>query len=154
MIKKFVTGVGYALKGIAMGIKEECNVRIDIVAMIYVLWFSHFYSFSRAEMALVVLVCFVVPAFELMNTAVERAVDKPDAAHYDAAGRAKDAAAGGVLVAAMGAVAVAVVLFGDIAVLKGVLNHFVTDIPRLTGFFLSVAAAYLFIISDKFTGEK
>lgn len=154
MIKKFITGVGYALKGIAMAIKEERNFRIDIVAMIYVLWFAHFYSFSRAEMAIVVLVCFVVPAFELMNTAVERAVDKPDKVHFNAAGKAKDAAAGSVLVAAVGAVAVAVVLFGDITVIKSVIEHFASHIPKLIGFAASVVAAYLFIILDKFTSNK
>ena len=44
---------------------------------------------------------------ELMNSAVERAVDKPDTTHWWSAGAAKDMAAGGVLFVALGTVAVA-----------------------------------------------
>ena len=42
---------------------------------------------------------------ELMNSAVERAVDKPDTTHWWSAGAAKDMAAGGVLFMALGALA-------------------------------------------------
>ena len=49
MITKFVKSVGYALKGIWTGIKEERNVRIDIVAAFYVLLFSKFYDFTFTQ---------------------------------------------------------------------------------------------------------
>ena len=52
-----------------------------------------------------------VMALELMNSAVERAVDKPDTTHWWTAGAAKDMAAGAVLVMAIGTVIVAVCLF-------------------------------------------
>ena len=54
MIAKFVKSIGYALKGIIIGIKEERNVRIDIVAAFYVLVFSHFYSFTLTQKVLLV----------------------------------------------------------------------------------------------------
>ena len=52
-----------------------------------------------------------VLALELVNSAIERAVDKPDTTHWWSAGAAKDMAAGAVLVMAIGTVVVAVCLF-------------------------------------------
>ena len=52
-----------------------------------------------------------VLALELVNSAIERAVDKPDTTHWWTAGAAKDMAAGAVLVMAIGTVVVAVCLF-------------------------------------------
>ena len=103
--------MGYAIKGIITGIKEERNVRIDIVAAFYVFIFSKFYDFSLTQKVILVVICFNVLAFELMNTAVERAVDKPDEEHYMQAGEAKDTAAGGVLLSAIGAAVAGMMMF-------------------------------------------
>ena len=46
-----------------------------------------------------------------MNSAVERAVDKPDTTHWWSAGAAKDMAAGAVLMSAVGALFVGGFLF-------------------------------------------
>ena len=51
-----------------------------------------------------------VLALELVNSAIERAVDKPDTTHWWTAGAAKDMAAGAVLVMALGTLVVAVCL--------------------------------------------
>lgn len=154
MIAKFVKSLGYALKGISMAVKSERNVRIDIVAMIYVLYFSHFYNFTRAEKSIIILLCFNVLAFELINTAVERAVNRPDAEHYMAAGQAKDAAAGGVLLAAIGAAVTGVVLFWDTEVFKIIINHFITDPFSFMLLAVSLVFAYLFIVYDTFKKKK
>ena len=54
--------MGYALAGIKLGIKEERNMRIDMVAMFFVWFHMQFYSFTAAEKAVVVLVTFLIPA--------------------------------------------------------------------------------------------
>lgn len=149
MIVKFVKSMGYAIKGIALGIKEERNMRIDLVAMFYVLFFSAFYSFNITQRVLLVFICFVVPAFELMNTAIERAVDRPDRDHYIQAGQAKDAAAGAVLLAATGAAVAGVMLFWDVEIFKKIFEFFTADIIRPAAFGFSVVLSYLFIICDK-----
>ena len=86
MIKRFLRSMGYAFNGIKLGIKEERNMRIDIVAMLFVWFHMQFYNFDTAETVLLVLVTFLIPAFELMNTAIERAVHKPDEEHWMPAG--------------------------------------------------------------------
>lgn len=140
--------MGYAIKGIKTGIKEERNVRIDIVAAVYVHLFSLFYSFSVTQRVLLVIICFNVIAFELMNTAVERAVDKPDDMHYTQAGQAKDTAAGGVLVAAAGAAVAGVMLFWDIEVFRKIFTFFVSNPFWIIWLAASFVAAYKFITYD------
>lgn len=149
MITKFIRSLGYALKGICTGIKEERNVRIDIVAAFYVLLFSRFYDLTRTQNVLLVFICFTVLGFELMNTAVERAVDRPDKEHYMQAGQAKDTAAGGVLLVAMGAAAAGIILFWDIAVFKEIFAFFTTRPIMIVCLAATLFASYKFITFDK-----
>ena len=150
MITKFIKSMGYALKGIKLGIKEERNMRIDIVAMVAVWSVLPFYNFTKGETALLVLITFIIPAFELMNTAIERAVHKPDAEHWMPAGDAKDTAAGAVFIAATGAVAVAAIMLFDIAVISRIISYFTQDVLHLVLLAVSAIAAYLFINIDIF----
>ena len=148
MLEKFVKSTGYAIKGILTGIKEERNVRIDIVAAFYVLVFSKFYDFTLTQKVILVFVCFNVLAFELMNTAVERAVDKPDKEHYMQAGAAKDTAAGGVLLAAIGAAAVGIMMFWNVDVFKEIFVFFTTKPLMLVWLAVTLFASYKFITFD------
>ena len=142
--------MGYALKGIRLGIKEERNMRIDVVAMIFVWVHLPFYNFSKGETALLVLVTFIIPAFELMNTAVERAVHKPDADHWLPAGDATDTAAGAVFIAATGAVVVAAIMLFDIVVLKEIIAYYMSDMANFIKIAVFAAAAYIFVCIDVF----
>ncbi len=146
--------MGYACKGIKLGIKEERNMRIDIVAMLFVWFHMQFYHFTRAEASIVILVTFLIPAFELMNTAVERAVHKPDADHWMPAGDAKDTAAGAVLIMTMGAVAIAGVMFMDIHGLSNVVGYYTENILHPLGLVAYIIAAYFFITIDNYNKKE
>ena len=154
MIAKFVKSMGYALNGIMIGIKEERNVRIDIVVAFYVLIFSKFYDFTPTQRVLLVFICFTVLGFELMNTAVERAVDRPDKEHYMQAGEAKDAAAGGVLLVAIGAAAVGVMLFWDVQVFIKIFTFFKTHPLMLLCLGITLFSSYKFITYDNKKNDK
>ena len=52
--------MGYALDGIKLGVIEERNMRIDIVAMLFVWFHMQFFDITRAEKAIIVLVTFLV----------------------------------------------------------------------------------------------
>ena len=149
MIAKFVKSLKYALNGIKIGIRDERNVRIDIVAAFYVLIFSRFYNFTLIQNVFLVFICFTVLGFELMNTAVERAVDMPDKEHWLQAGEAKDTAAGGVLLVAIGAAVAGVMLFWDIEVFKEIFIFFKIHPFMILWLAASFVAAYKFIIYDK-----
>ena len=146
--------MGYAIKGISLGIKEERNMRIDIVAMLFVWSVLPFYNFTKGETALVVLITFIIPAFELMNTAIERAVHKPDAEHWMPAGDAKDTAAGAVFIAATGAVVVAAIMLFDIAVIKHIIAFYTSNMTHMLFAVVFAAASYLFIIMDLFNKKE
>ena len=87
-------------------------------------------------------------AFELMNTAVERAVDKPDKEHYIQAGAAKDTAAGGVLLAAIGAAVAGIMLFWNVEVFKKIFVFFTTRPIMLLCLAVTLFASYKFITLD------
>lgn len=150
MISRFVKSVGYALKGVQLGIWEERNVRVDIVAMLFVWRFSLFYNFTSAQYAILAIVTFAVPAFELMNTAVERAVHKPDKEHYMPAGAAKDAAAGGVLIMALGAVVAGFFMFWDTNVFLQIWQYYTTNFIHIGMLIFALIGAYFFITIDTY----
>ncbi len=109
--KEFLKGFGYAVQGIVVAVKQERNLRFHLCAGGYALVLSCFYPFSASEYGLLFLTIGLVIALELVNSAVERAVDQPDVAHWHAAGAAKDMAAGAVLVASIAAIGVGCALF-------------------------------------------
>ena len=105
-IKRFGYGFVYAWNGIRAAAQEERNFRFHLCAACYALLASWLAELAAAEWCLIVLCIAAVLALELVNSAVERAVDKPDTTHWWSAGAAKDMAAGAVLVMAAGCLAV------------------------------------------------
>ena len=83
---------------------KERNFRFHLCAALYVFAAAHMAHIDATGVALLAICVFMMLGMELMNSAVERAVDKPDTTHWWSAGAAKDMAAGGVLVTAFGAV--------------------------------------------------
>lgn len=91
--------------------QQERNFRFHLCATCYVCAAGVLAELPGTEWALLLLCIAAVLGMELMNSAVERAVDKPDTTHWWSAGAAKDMAAGAVLVVALGALAVGGCLF-------------------------------------------
>lgn len=105
-IKRFGRGFVYAWNGIRAAVQQERNFRFHLCAACYVCIASWLAELSRVEWALILFCIAAVLGMELMNSAVERAVDKPDTTHWWSAGAAKDMAAGAVLIVALGALAI------------------------------------------------
>ena len=82
-----------AFKGIAFVMRHERNMRIHLVAALYIAFFSAFYSFSKSEIILLVITCALVMIFEVLNTSIEVIVDKVSPKYSPLAKVAKDAAA-------------------------------------------------------------
>lgn len=142
-IKRFGRGFIYAWNGIRAAVQQERNFRFHLCASCYVFAASYLAELSEVEWALIFLCVTAVLGMELMNSAVERAVDKPDTTHWWSAGAAKDMAAGGVLLVALGALAVGICLLGSrLPLIWGKLALS----PWAWGLLLlSLAPAYLFI---------
>ena len=137
-----------AFKGIAFVLQHERNMRIHLVAALYIAFFSAFYSFSKSEIILLVITCALVMIFEVLNTSIEVIVDNVSPKYSPLAKVAKDAAAGAVLLSAIMAIIVGVILFFDIEKFK-LIWLFFSEWSNLLLFAGLSAIAVVFIASGK-----
>lgn len=146
-LARFGRGFAYAWHGILGAIREERNFRFHLCATIYAYGAAALAGFGLIEYALITLCVCGVMGMELMNSAVERAVHKPDTYHWWTAGAAKDMAAGAVLIVALGALGVGGCLFasGEPAAILRVWGALSASPPAILAFLLSLVAAYFFI---------
>ena len=139
----------YAFNGIRFCVRHEKNMRIHIVATLYVLYFSQFYNFTRAEYILLILTCVIVLSLEMLNTAIEVVIDKVSPEYSALAKVGKDVAAGAVFVSALASVIVGVFLFWDIDTFGIIWGYFTGDIFNLAMLIGISGCAFLFINSAK-----
>ena len=88
----------YALTGIKKAIKSEKNIKIDIVAAILVIIAAAVFKISTVEWIVCLVLISGVLSAEMMNTAIEAAIDLYTREKRELAAKAKDVAAGAVLV--------------------------------------------------------
>lgn len=91
----------YALTGIKKAIKSEKNIKIDIVAAILVIIAAAVLKISTVEWIVCLVLISGVLSAEMMNTAIEAAIDLYTREKKELAAKAKDVAAGAVLVKAI-----------------------------------------------------
>ena len=100
---RFIDSVNCAIEGIIYTARTQKHMRRHFIAALAVLLAVLLLRVSPLEFTLLVIsVCFVLCA-ELLNTAIEVIVDMVSPEFHPLAKTAKDVAAGGVLVAAIGA---------------------------------------------------
>lgn len=98
----------YAWAGLSYTFKTQRNFRLHVFIGIVALGMSVFLHLKSVEIAVIGLTCGLVLVMELLNTAIESVVDLTvKQTYHDLAKIAKDCAAGGVLVSAIAAVAIA-----------------------------------------------
>ena len=110
--RKFYESLKLAVEGIGYCIKTQRNMRIHIVFAIIALVAGILLRIDRLEFIMVVMSISIVFICEIINTAVERAVDTATMEYHPIAKIAKDVAAGAVLVAAISSVIVGLLIFG------------------------------------------
>jgi len=106
---------GHAIRGIGVLLRTQPNARIHAAATILVIVAGVLIGISRIEWALIALAVAIVWAAEALNTAIEFLVDLVSPDLHPLAAKAKDVAAGAVLVAALGSAIVGVMVFGPYA---------------------------------------
>lgn len=107
----FSESVRHALDGIKTLIAEERNMRIHIAMTVLVICCAVLFKLTAAEKAVVTGLCFLVIGAELINTAIENAVNLSTAVFNMYAKKAKDAAAGAVLIVSIGAAICGLIIF-------------------------------------------
>jgi diacylglycerol kinase (ATP) len=102
----------YALQGFAYMLRTQGNAWIQIVITLVVTATGLWFGLSTAEWCAVVLGIAAVWIAEALNTAIEAVVDLASPGRHELAGRAKDVAAGAVLVSIAAAAIIGLIVFG------------------------------------------
>ncbi len=146
--KKLFKSFYYAFKGITYVIRNERNFRIHLTCMIYmfsILSLTDWFVLDSSHWAILLLTSSSVLVAEIINTAVENAVNLASKEYSDFGRIAKDAAAGAVLLSAFFAVLTGIaVLFQKEAFLK-MFNYFMDNPLMLMLFVFSIVPASIFI---------
>ena len=95
---KAFKSISIAFSGISQLVKEENNAKIHLISTILVLIFGVKFNFTTQEWLWISLAVAGVWVAELINSALEKIVDLVSPQHHPLAKKAKDYAAGAVLV--------------------------------------------------------
>jgi diacylglycerol kinase len=109
---KFIKSVPHAFRGIMSLVRNDNNFRIHLLAVIVVIISGFWIEFSEGEWLAVILTMGGVLALEAVNTAIETVVDLVSPEYHILAKKAKDVAAGAVLLFVFAALGVAGVIIG------------------------------------------
>jgi len=110
-MNKRIRSFGYAGSGIRAVFGSEVNMKIHLAVVLLVLVGGFVFQISITEW-MVCLLCFgLVLGAEMMNTAIETVVDLVSPEQHPLAGRAKDIAAGAVLICAIVSVVLGMLIF-------------------------------------------
>lgn len=109
--KKLMNSFKYAFKGLGSAVKSERNMKIHFTMMMLVIIAGIFFNIAIWEWITCFILFGLVIGMECVNTAIEIIVDMVSPKYNEAAGRAKDIAAGGVLACAIGAAVAGIFIF-------------------------------------------
>ncbi len=111
--KSFYKSVYHAVQGFLDALKGERNLRFHVCIGNLICFFAYFFEITRTQWAILLAVIGVVISTELLNSAVEKAVDTATKEKCLDAMHAKDFAAAATLIAAMFSIFVGIAIFGD-----------------------------------------
>lgn len=111
-LRRRAASFGHAFRGVAAALRSEIHLQFHAVATVIAVGLGLFWQLTPTEWGLVALAVGLVWGLELMNTAVEAVVNLVSPEYHPLAGRAKDVAAGAVLVGAVAALVVGLLVFG------------------------------------------
>lgn len=146
--KKLFMSFVYAFKGIFRTLVNERNLRIHITCVVYmvsILLLTDWFTLSRTDWAVLMLACGSVIGGEIVNTAIENAVNLASKEYTEYGKVAKDAAAGAVLISAIFAVIVGIIIMYQPTAFKAMYEYFTENPFMFAVFLISLIPATLFI---------
>ena len=153
LLKSFV----YAGNGILWCIKNERNMRAHFSLCVYMYAYLLIYDFfvlSKTEWAIILLCNALVFSLEIVNTAVEKAVDLATEKQNPLAKISKDAAAGAVLVSAIFSVIVGLVILLQPEAFRAMVEYYKSRIYLLVILAASLVLTFAFILKGIPSGKK
>ena len=111
-LTRIIHAAGYSMAGLSAAFRHEAAFRQELLLCLLLIPVALWLGETATEKALMILVCLLVPAFELINSAIEAVVDRISEEHHPLAGRAKDIGSAVVFVSLINVCVVwAVILF-------------------------------------------
>ncbi len=101
----------FALKGINAVFRSELNMQLHLLASVMVLVMAYAFGVTLVEWCILIMCIGTVWMAETFNTAIETLTDLVSPHPHPLAGKAKDLAAGAVLLAAITAATVGLIVF-------------------------------------------
>ncbi|TMM20781.1 MAG: phosphatase PAP2 family protein [Actinobacteria bacterium] len=144
----------FAVEGIIHVVRTQRNMRIHLVAAVVVLVAAIWIGVSKLELiALLLAIAFVFIA-EMINSALEQAIDVATTSFDPLAKLAKDVAAGAVLIATVNAIAIGYLVFSsEIADRSSRLLNRLRDAPAQVTLIALVVTVIVVIAAKAYTGR-
>lgn len=110
-LRRRLASFRFAFQGLKLLVRTQPNARIHLTLAVAAVSGGWFFQISRVEWMAVAVCMGMVLALEAVNTALENLTDLVSPEFHPLAGKAKDLAAGAVLLAAMAALTVGLLVF-------------------------------------------
>lgn len=101
----------YAIEGIITALKEQPNLKFHLLAAAIVIILGIFFQISEIKWLIILVTIGVVISLELTNTAIEELVNSFTQDNHPSAKKAKDVAAGAVLISSITALIIGLLIF-------------------------------------------
>ena len=148
-LKAFFKSFTYAFSGVMHAVRHERNMRFHLCTAVTVSAISAICGISRAELLAVVICISSVISAELINTAVENAVDAASKNVSPKAKAAKDCAAGAVLICALFSAVCGTVIFINRERLTALWEFFSGDLTAVIVLAVWLILAFMFVFKPK-----
>ncbi|MBA3365801.1 MAG: diacylglycerol kinase [Actinobacteria bacterium] len=149
-----IDSFNFALEGIIHVLRTQRNMRIHLAVAVAVLVAALAVGVSKVELMVLLLAIAFVLIAEMINTALEGAIDVATTSFDPMAKLAKDIAAGAVLIATINAVAVGYLVFSDhVGDRSSRLLNRLTDAPAELTLIALVVTIIAVIATKAFTGS-
>jgi diacylglycerol kinase (ATP) len=144
----------FAVEGIIHVLRTQRNMRIHFMAAVVVLIAAVAMGVSKLELIALLLAIAFVFITEMINSALEQAIDVATTSFDPLAKLAKDVAAGAVLIATVNAVAVGYLVFsGEVADRSSRLLDRLRDAPAQVTLIALVVTVIIVIATKAYTGR-
>lgn len=112
-VRKMIDSFNYALDGVIYALRTQRNMRIHLLISILLILLAVNFQLSRSEIMALTFCVTLVFVTEMINTAIESAIDLFTREYHELAKTAKNVAAGAVLITAINATLIGYLVFID-----------------------------------------
>lgn len=153
-LKKLIDSFNHAINGIIDTVRTERNMKIHLIVALGIFLACFFFDVSKLEFLVLAVTITLVIATEMVNTAIEAAIDMTTNYYHPLAKVAKNAAAGAVFITAINAMVVGYVIFWDkLSNFSYVVVHKVKNSEPYTILIVLVIVCITTIIAKAIFGE-